>query len=238
MNRKNFLIKDKIKRIFFPKVCPLCGEIVPIEKRYCGCLGEEYNLVSKNFCRHCGAEKSGCSCGENGFSLPNITAPFYYSSLAKMRLLEFKFQKSKGESEFFGEKMAERFSVVFPSVKPDFVSFVPMTKEEREKRGFNQSGLLAFEVAKRLFVPCKGVLYKNKQSQAQHTLSQSERLKNLSGAFSVADKNAVKGKTIILCDDIKTTGTTLKRCCDVLFESGAKDIYCLCAAVTDYKTNF
>lgn len=232
---KKRLIKDKLKRIFFPKECPACGAIVPIEEEYCNCIGKEYHLVPKSFCEHCGAQIENCSCKADEFTLPHITAPFYYSSLARMRLLEFKFQSSKGESEFFGEKMAECFSVTFPEIEPDFVTFVPMTKDEREKRGFNQSALLAFEVAKRLFVPCRGVLYKNKSSQAQHTLSKEQRMKNLAGAFSVPNEDDVKGKTVILCDDIKTTGTTLKRCCDALFESGAKDVFCLCAAVTDYR---
>ncbi|MGN0467566.1 MAG: ComF family protein [Acutalibacteraceae bacterium] len=237
--KKYNINKDKIKRLFFPKRCVLCGKIVPIERDYCSCAGDTYVTVSDDFCPHCGADKENCVCKENGeIVFEHITAPFYYSGLAKIRLLELKFLPNKNESIFFAGKMSYRFAEAFSDAKIDFVTFVPMTKTERENRGFNQSQLLAQGVAENLFLTCKSVLLKKGESAAQHSLTQKERMKNLEDCFKVPDEKEVFGKTILLCDDIKTTGTTLNRCLDVLFKAGAKDIYCLCAAITDYAFPF
>ncbi|MGN1419329.1 MAG: ComF family protein [Acutalibacteraceae bacterium] len=236
---KNTINKEKIKRLFFPKRCVLCGKIVPIERDYCSCAGNSYVAVSTDFCPHCGADKENCVCKESGeIVFEHITAPFYYSGLAKIRLLELKFLPNKNESVFFAQKMSYRFAEAFSGAKIDFVTFVPMTKTERQKRGFNQSQLLAQGVAENLFLPCKSVLLKKSESIAQHILNREERMKNLEDCFKVPNENDVSGKTILLCDDIKTTGTTLRRCLDVLFDAGAKDVYCLCAAITDYASPF
>ncbi len=223
------------KRIFFPKHCSVCGEIIPIEKPFCGCDGNEYFETEENCCEYCG--QSICACGnKNTVCLPHITAPFLYTALAKERLLNFKFYGEKKEAEFFGEKMAFKFARAFYNVNADFVTFVPMTEKQVKERGYNQSQLLAEVVSERLFLRCEAVLSKTKETVSQHSLSQKERLENLVDIFEVTDSR-VKGKTVILCDDIKTTGTTLSRCCDVLFKAGAKDVYCLCSAVSDFSNN-
>ena len=76
---------------------------------------------------------------------------------------------------------------------------------------------------------------KTVETKKQHNLSATERMTNLDNTFRLKSGADVRGKTVILCDDIKTTGTTLKKCCDVLFENGARDVYCLCIAVSDYQ---
>lgn len=226
--------KDKIKRIFFPKRCSVCGGIIPIERQWCGCCGERYIEVGDNCCDHCGQEQCSCET-ENSFVLPHITAPFVYEELVRERLLSFKFFGEKKEAEFFGLKMSLRFAKVYYDVEADFVSFVPMREEKERLRGYNQSELLAQNVAKRLFLPVENVLEKTKDTVTQRSLSQKERRRNLENTFKVTDETAVKGKTIILCDDIKTTGTTLGRCVEELFAAGAKDVYCLCAALTNFS---
>ena len=79
---------------------------------------------------------------------------------------------------------------------------------------------------------------KIKETELQHSLGAKERVKNLEGAFAIKKGADVKGKTLLLCDDIKTTGTTLSKCADVLYENGAKAVYCIVLAVTDYLTDF
>ncbi len=224
----------RLKRIFFPKRCSVCGEIIPIERDFCGCCGKGYIKASDDCCEHCGSEKCCCE-NESTFVLPHITAPFVYQELVRERLLNFKFSHEKSEAEFFGSKMSFRFAQVYYYVKADFVTFVPMREDSVKLRGYNQSQLLAQNVAKHLFLPVENVLEKTKDSLTQHSLTQKERRKNLENAFKVIDENAVKGKIVILCDDIKTTGTTLGRCSEQLFAAGAKDVYCLCAAVTNFS---
>ncbi|MCM1392944.1 MAG: hypothetical protein NC185_09255 [Ruminococcus sp.] len=166
-----------------------------------------------------------------------ITAPFVYTGLVRARILDLKFSGEKSEGKFFAMKMAQRFAESFPLAKADAVTFVPMTENAIRKRGYNQSEIMAIEVSKQLFVPFAKTLVKLYDTENQHKLSKRERMINLNGAFDVIDADKVKGKTFILCDDVKTTGTTLSRCVDTLIKAGAKDVYCLCAAITDYKTD-
>lgn len=226
---------NTFKRIFFPEVCPNCGDIIPLGKSDCSCGYKMLPRISEFFCDHCGAELDNCSCGYNGSAyLPHITAPFLYSDEVKDRLIKLKFHGESKECVFLGHEMAIRFATVYSGVFPDFVCAVPMTEAKQQKRGYNQSELLAKRVCDELFLEYAELIFKVKDTLNQHNLSKQDRLENLNSAFSANSTIDLSGKIVLLCDDIKTTGTTLKECCDVLIKAGAKDVYCLCAAVTDY----
>lgn len=230
---------EKLMRIFYPKRCSICGNIIEINKQHCGCEGSQFLSFGLDFCDSCGGQKGRCACKKPyTVKLEHMTAPFIYSGIAKEMLLDLKFHGEKKNADFFSNKMSFQFVSAYPQSKVDFVSFVPMTAEREKERGYNQSRLLAQGVAKKLFLPLKSVLMKNAETQPQHLLDEKDRMKNLNDVFSVCDNFEVFGKTIILCDDIKTTGTTLKRCCDVLYSAGAKEIFCLCAAVSDFGDLF
>lgn len=228
-------LKKTLRRIFFPEKCNNCGEIIPITHEKCSCGLNNVFRISEIFCEHCGAEKLSCSCCFSGSAfLPHITAPFLYSGDIKEKLQAFKFDAKLNEAVFFAREMSKRFEIVYPGVKIDYICTVPMTHEEKENRGFNQSELLADSISKNLRIRKADLIFKIRETSRQHTLSQRERLVNLKKAFVVNDEFDIYGKNIILCDDIKSTGSTLKECCDVLFAAGANDVYCLCAAVADY----
>ena len=227
--------RKTLKRIFFPEKCSNCGEIIPITQEKCSCGFSRVFRISENFCEHCGAEKISCSCcfSSSAF-LSHITAPFLYTGDIKDKLLAFKFGSKLDEAVFFAREMSRRFEAVYPEAAIDYVCPVPMTQEEFLNRGFNQSSLLAENVAAILDVQKVELLLKIRNTSRQHTLAQKERLVNLKKAFIADEKFDITGKNIILCDDIKTTGSTLKECSDVLFAAGANDVYCLCAAAADY----
>lgn len=232
-------IKDYLLRILFPLKCPLCGEIIPLVSESCSCCGENVTLISRNFCRHCGAEEEKCTCNEYGGSvLENLAGVYIYDGKIRSQIALFKFGKQKNFAKEFSLRMSERVAQVFSEADFDAVTFVPSSEKSMKERGFNQSELLAKGVAEKLFVPKEDVLLKIKETDSQHKLSAKDRIKNLDGAFAVRDKAVVKDKVILICDDIKTTGTTLRRCSDTLYENGAKEVYCIVLAVTDYLTDF
>ena len=223
-------------RLFFPKRCPNCKQIIPIDRDFCPCTGNNVTGIGADFCEHCGHEADNCVCGgKYSAYFEHLAAPFVYSGVIKSRLCSFKFYGEKSESRFFASHMSVKFSEAYPLVKPDIITYVPMTDRAQKKRGYNQSRLLAMELSKRLLVPCDALLVKQKETSRQHDLSAEERTGNLIGAFGLADGAETAGKTIVLCDDIKTTGSTLSECAKVLKQAGAKDIYCLCAAISDYS---
>lgn len=111
---------------------------------------------------------------------------------------------------------------------------MPMTNLAIRKRGYNQSELLAVIVAEELKLPLVPCLKKAKEAPDQKALTSEQRRENIKESFNVIKEIDIRGKTLILCDDIKTTGATLKECSDTLIKAGAKDIYCLCLALTPY----
>lgn len=233
MNIKAF--KKKIRRIFFPLRCELCGEIVPLEKERCFCYEEEIKRTAERLCEFCGLSEESCMCSEGEIRLSHFTAPFVYRGFIKKYIHAFKFDGKKSYAKALGEEMSKKLISVYPNVKFDAVTFVPLSESALKERGFNQSELLAREVSLRLNLPVESVLKKVSETKKQHSLTAKERKTNLKNAFGVQNEVSVKGKTYILCDDIKTTGSTLKFTTEVLLEKGAKDVYCLSAAVSDYE---
>ena len=111
----------------------------------------------------------------------------------------------------------------------DIVCSVPQSPRKRIGTGFDHSGLLAGKVAEGLSVPYVRALKQIKENRMQHTLTLSERRKNIKGIYSVTAD--VKGKKILLIDDIKTSGSTLNECAHILRLAGADDVKCLAFAV-------
>ena len=108
-----------------------------------------------------------------------------------------------------------------------------MTKKAEYERGYNQSVLLAEELAKKSGIPTyAGVLAKKKDTKKQHDLGQKERQENLQGAFQVVDQKMVAGKTVLLCDDVYTTGATFHECARTLLADGARKVFCIAVATT------
>ena len=221
--------------LLYPRRCSVCGALLPFGKTVCVCTKQRVQTVPEDACEHCGAAKDRCSCGEKtGHALRHLTAPFLYADLIRARLRSLKFQGDRRLAKPLGNQMALRFASRFPTAEIDVVTFVPMTKEAKRTRGFNQSALLAKTVAKRLLLPVEPLLEKTAATPHQSSLSAEERMKNLNGKFRVAPGAAVRGKTVLLCDDIKTTGSTLWECEKTLMAAGAADVFCLCCAVSDY----
>ncbi len=227
--------RKTLKRVFFPERCNNCKELIPITQEKCSCGFSHVFRISESFCDHCGCEKISCSClfASSAF-LPHITAPFLYTGDIKDKIHALKFGAKLDEAVFLAQAMSQRFENVYHGIKIDYVCSVPMTEEEFNNRGFNQSSLLAENLSKALMLEKAELLFKIKDTSRQHTLKQKDRTVNLKKAFVANKKYDISGKNIILCDDIKTTGSTLKECSDVLFAAGANDVYCLCAAVADY----
>lgn len=220
-------------RIFFPEKCPLCGEILKINEDFCLCCGSDEIRLPLSCCEGCGKEKELCSC-ETEFTTPlsHVTGVFTYDGIIKNMLLFFKFGGRKGLYRYLGDCLAERVAVVYAGTDFDTVTFVPSSAESMKERGYNPSRLIAERTAEKLFLPCEELLVKSKDTQKQHSLRAKERMTNIKGSLSPKEGSDISGKTVLLCDDIKTTGSTLSECCKVLQAMGAEDVYCAAVAIT------
>lgn len=227
-------VKRIISRIFFPEKCSVCGEIMPLLQPYCSHCGVDSQKIRSDACKSCGHEKCICS-ADNPAPVKNFTAVYLYQEQLKKSILSFKFEGESSYSLLFGKAMAERLKEVFGDISFDGVCYVPMSRKTEAVRGYNQSELLARQVAKSLRLPVADCLEKTKDNRHQKDLTAIERFENVKGAFCVRKPQLIKNKTLILCDDIRTTGSTLNQCCLALTRAGAKEIYCLCLALTPYK---
>ena len=102
-----------------------------------------------------------------------------------------------------------------------------MTAAQVKARGFNQSELLAKAAARWLNLDAAQLLRKTRETQVQHDLPAAQREKNVDGAYSVIDPESVAGRSIVLVDDICTTGATMRACAKALRQAGAEEIVCL-----------
>jgi len=108
---------------------------------------------------------------------------------------------------------------------------IPLHKKRERTRGFNQSLLIATALGEKLGMEVRGdILRKTKKTTPQMELSREERLKNMDGVFAVSDTSIVRNRTILLLDDVKTTGATLENAARVLRSAGAKRVWALTVA--------
>lgn len=196
----------------FPPRCAVCGSVIPRTEVFCADCEKKFPHCPREFLLRSKTD---------GLNSPCI-ALFAYEGELRSAVLAFKFRGFRGASRGFGIQMAQ---AVQGRVDMDFVvTFVPMDRSRRLERGYNQAKLLAQEVASQLSLPCAPLLKKTRVTAQQHTLSREKRRENAHGAFA-AEKEAA-GKNIVLCDDIVTTGETLRECVRVLRAAGAKSVIC------------
>ena len=171
-----------------------------------------------------------------GSELPLVSV-FPYRSQARQVLWSLKFHGKRSAAHSIGYTMADAFIASPFADKPGWLlCCVPMTAHKRKDQGFNHSELLARAAARWLGLECApGLLVKIRDTPAQHGLFRQERLTNLLGAYAAAEPGRIAGRSILLCDDVCTTGGTLCETARVLYEAGAAQVICLTYLRTDLE---
>jgi ComF family protein len=171
------------------------------------------------------------SCQIEEFNLNQSRACFKYSDPLDTVIKQYKYGGLHALAEPLGNLMAEKW----PSWAqfPDMIVPIPLHVQRLRSRGFNQAQLLAHQLGPIVGVEVNDhVLSRERRTRPQVDLSPNERKKNVHRAFS-AESGAVKGKGILLIDDVFTTGATLFSASSTLLEAGADTVsaYCLARAV-------
>lgn len=231
MKRKEWL--DRLLSILYPPRCVCCGEVLPAGETLCEACEKRIVRIEAPVCLLCGYSLQDCGRKHPKTAYQEITAPFYYEEAVREGIHRFKFRDRPQSAIFFAREMAKSVRENMPGISFDLIVCVPMLPAKEKKRGYNQSALLARELSALLGVPADcHALCKSIDTPAQHELKGAERKGNVFGVFEVPCPEAVEGKTVLLCDDVKTTGATLDECAKMLKFAGAKDVYCACIAVT------
>ncbi len=219
--------------------CDVCGEELVDDTRYrlCSECIEKLPFAKGHICLNCGVplkdESDYCNrCQNQKSEFVKNRSPLVYDGEVKKLIYKLKFGKKTYIAQTLGALMADKF--IECGFDSEIIVFVPMTDEEVKKRGFNQAELLAYEVGKRLNIAVLPALVKVKDTSQQKELKGKDRATNLDGAFACAFEQ-VKGRKILLVDDIFTTGATANECAKTLLKAKARQVCVLTAAVTQLK---
>ena len=163
-------------------------------------------------------------------------APFYYENGIKKAIHLLKFGGKEFLAHHLAQDMADCVLTDFENINFDFICYVPFSDAQRIKRIYNQSELLALNLSQELNLPIENALVKIFDNNAQHNMSYKEREGNVFGIFDVDSGMDVAGKTILLVDDVKTSGATLNECAWILKIRGAEKVYCIVSAIAGVKS--
>lgn len=223
-----------LSKALFPNRCELCGEVIELSQRTCNCC-ENPPIIKAPLCEYCGASKEVCCCKKHKNEYKQIVAPYYYEDSIVTAVHRMKNNDMSFLVKRLGSDVADCISDNYSDILFDMITFVPLRQFQERKRGFNQSELLANEISDKINIPVVSLLQKVRYTGVQHHKSARERKADIFGAYDVIDeyKTELDGKTILLIDDVKTTGSTLSECAKMLKIYGAKAVYCASIAVTN-----
>jgi ComF family protein len=160
-------------------------------------------------------------------------APFIYDDMIKRLILSLKYD----DNGFVARAVAPYMSATLMNELPRSYSEynlipVPLCKTRLRRRGYNQSELLAQEITEYVNIPLiRNALFRVKKTAPQKNMTPLQRAENLKDAFAVINADLIKGKKIILVDDVYTTGATTGECVRVLRKAGAMQVKILTVAV-------
>ncbi|MGE5577796.1 MAG: ComF family protein [Syntrophothermus sp.] len=225
-----------------PPLCPFCGRpFMPTRGiLFCRqCLGR-LPFVLPPACQVCGkplrlagARENRClDCARYGHFFGMARAVGLYEGLLREGIHQFKYQGRRGLGEAFASLMFSRLNVEPRMRRPDLLVPVPISPAKLARRGFNQAALLAQGIGRRLGRPVAvDGLRRDRDTLAQNQLGVGQRRRNIAGVFAVTAPAVVAGRSVLLIDDIYTTGVTADECARTLLRAGAREVNVLTLAV-------
>ncbi len=242
--KKNRIAETLLDWLYPPR-CILCSSLLPLqetERFLCEHCRRNRTWLEKPVCQKCGRKledgETLCHrCKKENFVFEKGFAVFSYGQV-KPVIAHFKFKEFKKDGIPLSGIMADYLETFYPEVikETELLMPVPMHEKKKKRRGFNQAELLGEGVAKRTGLSCSNHnLRRIRETIPQSSLSQAQRKENLKGAFALAFPEEIIGKTVLLIDDIFTTGTTINECAKVLYKGGAKRVMFFGLSVVDYK---
>ena len=228
--------KQLTKRFYnfvFPPVCANCRKV---GKTLCDDCHAKLAWLEEPICSLCGQVLTRVApychdCQKRPLPLTQIRAAFLFVDPIPKLIHQLKYENSFALAEPLGTYMAQAWAKWHTDI--DLIIPIPLHAQRQKKRGYNQSALLAKVFSHQVRLPYnQDVLTRIRNTRPQVGLSSRARLQNLDGAFAV-DKEVVRGKRVLLIDDVCTTGATLVAASKVLLAAEAQIVagYCLARAM-------
>ena len=232
-------------QMLFPEhiTCFACGdELDGTSGGYlCGGCKLEYN---KTFCRVCGRAIENLAelcdkCMEYGpHQFDCARSSVVFNETAKRLIYSFKYGGAQYLTDFLSGFMADTAQESGLS-DADVITCVPLHKKRQRKRGYNQSELLAKALSAKIEIPYAVLLKKSTHTKNLARLSRTQRSEIIRGTFELdCDRSAVTGKSVLLIDDVLTTGATCDECARILKKAGAESVAALSFASVQVKMRY
>ena len=203
--------------LLFPPKCILCKKV----------LGKE----ETDLCHNCRVEAPEYPNGKRKIQfLDSFTAVWYYEGNVRRSLLRYKFYGSRNLAPAYGRMLAMKLLKEYPEGF-DILTWIPVSRLRKLRRGYDQCQLLADAVGQELGIRPVCVLKKVRNNRQQSRIQgYAQRRANVLGVYQVPDAQLVQGKRILLLDDILTTGATAGEAARVLLTAGASEVHCAAMA--------
>lgn len=222
-------------QLLFPRRCPVCDRIVrSFGRKICPECRGRLRVVSAPWCMKCGKklreERELCTdCRRGTHVFLRGRSLYEYADVAPS-IYRMKYGKRQEYAEFFGEEAAKHLAGFIRQVQPDALIPIPLHKKRLRKRGYNQAALLARAVGASAGVPVyEKMMLRIKNTAPLKQQNPEERQNNLKKAFIIT-QNDVKLNTIIIVDDIYTTGSTIDEAARVWIAAGVPNVYFIAMA--------
>ncbi len=228
-----------------PPRCPICGVTVEADNRFCLSCWEGLDFLTKPWCASCGkpfafeqgADSQCAACLQNPPEHDGVRAVVAYDDKSSLLAMRLKYGGRLGFAELIAQQL-ERFLMELPA--DALIVPVPLHRWRLWSRGFNQSVLIGRALSERSNIVMETAILKRKNATPPlRSMSANQRRRIVKNAFALSDKAGARihGKTIILVDDVYTTGSTANACARVLKASGADRVlvFCWARVLTDYE---
>jgi ComF family protein len=208
-----------LERFALPQRCTACGAEIGADSVLCrSCLTSIPRLVLPLCLRCLASGRPPDACRRHAKYQAN--AAWIYDERAAAVVHALKYQGRPCLAEGLGAVIAASLPAAY---RPELIVEVPLHPARRRERGYNQAARLAEAVSRQIGCPrLEGALERTRATRTQARLGPAARRSNLAGAFRVACPGALAGRSILIVDDVITTGSTLEACCDALARSGAQ----------------
>jgi len=219
--------------LVFPRVCAGCGAEVTADGHHLcwDCLAD-LQFIQPPFCERCGDPVSGrvdhaftCAlCAGRSAGFDRARSAVRYEGAAGEAIRNLKYNNHLWVVSDLGALLEAAVRVHFPALAFDLVTWVPLHATRRRMRGFNQSAELGRDLARRLGLPARGTAVRVKPTPTQTRLTVPGGLITVRGAFRARRMCPLRGRRVLLVDDVMTTGATANECAAALKAGGAASV--------------
>jgi len=233
LRRPGRLFRRSLFDLLLPAVCPACGKPAT---DLCAACSKALGWRPERSCRRCGeaTAEAGASCGSSHDELRNLVrlvAPWRYAGTGGALVRRFKLDGNLAAGRILARGVADSWRAAMPRGWGRAVLVpVPLHKSRRKVRGFDQAAWLAAAVARRMRAPVAvDCLRRSRPTLPQGDPRNRSRQVNVAGAFVVRQADRVRGRRVVLVDDVFTSGATMRQCARQLLEAGALEVAALAA---------